>query len=210
MLGANTDGWHVPSIPFVLDLSEPAFAGDRLRCCRSDAGQHQFSFGLARRAQLVDLVRIAVHRYGGVAYDDIHLASPVADGRTVDRASQRSLSVLALPSSIVVFLLSWWCLKQFRAALVVFGVASLSQGAALALVHYSGETMNALLIVLPPLIQVLVTIVMTLVQGGWWAGIAAMIPNVFPVVILFGVLGWFRAALDIGSVNVLEPWCRHR
>ncbi len=111
--------------------------------------------GLARRAELVDLVRVAVHRYAGVAYDDIHLAGPVADGWTVDRASQRSLSVLALPSSIVVFLLSWWCLKQFRAALIVFGVAALSQGAALALVYYGGETMNALLIVLPPLIQVL-------------------------------------------------------
>jgi len=31
------------------------------------------------------------------------------------------------------------------------------------------------------------------------AGIMAMIPNVFPMILLFGLLGWVRLPLDIGS-----------
>ena len=46
----------------------------------------------------------------------------------------------------------------------------------------------------------LITVVMMLVEGGVVAGLVAMIPNVFPMVILFGVLGWAGATLDIGSV----------
>lgn len=46
----------------------------------------------------------------------------------------------------------------------------------------------------------MITLVMMVVEGGVFAGLAAMIPNVFPMVLLFGLLGWTRATLDIGSV----------
>lgn len=45
-----------------------------------------------------------------------------------------------------------------------------------------------------------ITVVMMVVEGGVMAGLMAMIPNLFPMVLLFGILGWTRAALDIGSV----------
>jgi hypothetical protein len=45
-----------------------------------------------------------------------------------------------------------------------------------------------------------ITLVMMVVEGGVFAGLVAMIPNVFPMVLLFGILGWTRLALDIGSV----------
>jgi predicted RND superfamily exporter protein len=45
-----------------------------------------------------------------------------------------------------------------------------------------------------------ITLVMMVVEGGVFAGLVAMIPNVFPMVLLFGLLGWTRVALDIGSV----------
>jgi predicted RND superfamily exporter protein len=45
-----------------------------------------------------------------------------------------------------------------------------------------------------------ITLVMMVVEGGVIAGLVAMIPNVFPMVLLFGILGWTRVALDIGSV----------
>ncbi len=47
---------------------------------------------------------------------------------------------------------------------------------------------------------VVISLVTMLVEGGLVPGLLAMIPNVFPMVILFGILGWARAALDIGSV----------
>lgn len=46
----------------------------------------------------------------------------------------------------------------------------------------------------------LIAVVMMIVEGGVMAGLMAMIPNVFPMVILFGALGWAGATLDIGSV----------
>ena len=111
--------------------------------------------GLKQRKRLVDLIRQAAHEICHVPLGELHLAGPVIDGLSVDNASQATLSKYAGPSAVVVFLLCWLNLRSYRAALVVFGLAMLCQGAALALVHYSGESMSALLIVLPPLIQVL-------------------------------------------------------
>ena len=45
-----------------------------------------------------------------------------------------------------------------------------------------------------------ITLIMMLVERGVLAGLVAMVPNVFPIVLLFGFLGWTRTALDIGSV----------
>ena len=47
---------------------------------------------------------------------------------------------------------------------------------------------------------VVITLVMMVVEGGMVAGLVAMVPNVFPMVLLFGIIGWTRVALDIGSV----------
>lgn len=45
-----------------------------------------------------------------------------------------------------------------------------------------------------------IAIVMIVVERGIGAGLVGMVPNVFPMIVLFGLLGWTRAALDIGSV----------
>ncbi|MCE9632177.1 MAG: MMPL family transporter [Planctomycetia bacterium] len=47
---------------------------------------------------------------------------------------------------------------------------------------------------------VVISLVMMVVERSVVAGLIAMIPNVFPMVLLFGLLGWTRLALDIGSV----------
>ena len=46
----------------------------------------------------------------------------------------------------------------------------------------------------------LITVVMMIVERGIAAGLVAMISNVFPMILLFGLLGWTRRPLDIGSV----------
>jgi predicted RND superfamily exporter protein len=45
-----------------------------------------------------------------------------------------------------------------------------------------------------------VAVVMVLVQRSVSVGLLAMIPNVFPAAVLFGVMGWLRIQVDIGSV----------
>lgn len=46
----------------------------------------------------------------------------------------------------------------------------------------------------------LITVVMMVVERGVGAGLVAMVSNVFPMLVVFGILGWWRARLDIGSV----------
>ncbi|MGN6546971.1 MAG: efflux RND transporter permease subunit [Aureliella sp.] len=111
--------------------------------------------GLKKRAELVPLIRAAATRYGGAEYASQHLAGPIMDGYAVDQASQRTMSRFAPLSSMVVFAVCALCLDSLYATLLVFGVSCVSQAIALAVVYYSGGEMTALLIVLPPLVQVL-------------------------------------------------------
>lgn len=111
--------------------------------------------GLKRRERLVRFIEGTLSRYCKVSTGDWHMAGPVIDGLSVDVASRKALDRFAVPSSLIVLIVCWVCLRNLPAALLVFGMSLLCQGATLALVHYSGETMSALLIVMPPLIQVL-------------------------------------------------------
>lgn len=111
--------------------------------------------GLRQRARLVAELRQAAERHCQVEVDDLHLAGPVMDGLTVDTLSKRALNSFAIPSTCVVFFVCYLCLGSLRGGLLVVGLSLLGQGATLALVHYAGNEMSALLIVMPPLIQVL-------------------------------------------------------
>lgn len=113
------------------------------------------SEGLKHRSRLVQAIRNLTVEVTGVAPNDLHLAGPVIDGLSVDEASQTTVTRYAAPSSLIVFLLCWAGLRSIRAAVLVFGLATFSQAATLALVHYSGHLMTALMIVLPPMVQVL-------------------------------------------------------
>lgn len=42
--------------------------------------------------------------------------------------------------------------------------------------------------------------VMILVLRSVWGGLVAMIPNVFPAVLVFGAMGWFKILVDVGTM----------
>ncbi|MBI1310723.1 MMPL family transporter [bacterium] len=111
--------------------------------------------GLAQREVLVKYLRGALSKYCGVPAGEWHLAGPIIDGLSVDLAGRSALDQFALPSALTVLFVCVLCLWRVVPALVVFGLSVFCQGATLALVHYCGDTMSALLIVMPPLIQVL-------------------------------------------------------
>lgn len=110
---------------------------------------------LKRRADLVRLVRRSISISFNIEDSEIRMAGPVVDGLTVDEASQRSLAMFAAPSALVIFAICWWSLRSLRAAVLVFLNAAFCQASVLAIIDYSGESLSALLIILPPLIQVL-------------------------------------------------------
>lgn len=118
------------------------------------------SAGLKRRGELVPYIRAAVTKFADVPASDVHLAGPVIDGLSVDEASQRTMDTYAAPSAIVTLIVACLCLRSIRSALLVFGLSVFCQLITLACVDYAGEPMNALLIVLPPLVQVI------MVAGG--------------------------------------------
>ncbi|MCA9117976.1 MAG: hypothetical protein KDA79_23050, partial [Planctomycetaceae bacterium] len=110
---------------------------------------------LKQRAELVDRIQACIQQVCRVPLRQQHLAGPVIDGLSVDQAGQASLDRLAVPSAVLVTALACLCLGSLRAGLTVAGLSFFCQAATLSLVHYSGQSMSALLIVLPPLVQVL-------------------------------------------------------
>ncbi len=113
------------------------------------------SSGLLHRGELVPLIRAAAHRYCGADHEALHLAGPVMDGYSVDQASRLAMERYAPLSALITLCMCIICLDSLPAALLVFAVASLCQAVSLATIHYCGDTMTALMIIMPPLIQVL-------------------------------------------------------
>ncbi len=151
-----------PQGPSAQPLMSPDQAIDRLR--PSLVGQDRRTTaivvtltaeGLSQRARLVAALRDLVHEVAGVSPDQLRMAGPVIDGMSVDNASQATVARFAVPSAAIIFILCWLFLRSLVAAMIVFGLSLFCQAACLSLVHYSGESMSALMIVLPPMMQVL-------------------------------------------------------
>jgi len=110
--------------------------------------------GRRDRQRVVEILKRGLTNNCHVPADELHFAGPVIDGLTVDQASNDSLDHFAIPSAVAVFLVCWWWLRWLPGALVVVGVSVYCEAATMALIHWCGGEMSALLIVLPPLVQV--------------------------------------------------------
>ena len=209
--GTNTDATDISladSVPngSSLTLSEPVaiqrlqgtFLGrdGRLTCVICTFN----SEGLASRAVIVKKMKELIQELFGLQEEDLRLAGPVIDGLTVDEASHRSLTQFALPSSIVIFLICLFSLKSLVAATIVFLTASLCQALLLAVIFYSGERLSALLIILPPLVQVLA------VSGGihlmnyYFNALKSMQPR--EAAIECFRQGWLPSILSLGTTAI--------
>jgi uncharacterized protein len=110
--------------------------------------------GLRDRREVVALIRRGLAESCHAPPAQQHFAGPVIDGLSVDEASNDSLNRFAVPSALVVFLVCWSWLRWLPGALLVTGVSLYCEAATLALIYWCGGEMTALLIVLPPLMQV--------------------------------------------------------
>lgn len=107
-----------------------------------------------RRETITHLLEI-VEQELGFTRSEIRLAGPPVDGLAIDDESLESMHRYSAPAIVLSFVLCCLFLRSIWLTLPIMLVGGLGQAATLAVVYYSGITMNAVLIVLPPLVFVL-------------------------------------------------------
>lgn len=90
----------------------------------------------------------------GIGRNELHLGGPPIDNVAIDTEGERSMMTLAGICGILGLVMSWWTLRSWRFTIIVSTTALFSAGLSLALVWFSGTTMNAILITMPALVFV--------------------------------------------------------
>ncbi|TWU50976.1 MMPL family protein [Rubripirellula tenax] len=108
-----------------------------------------------RHREVIPELRRGIAAAAGVSTHEVAMVGGPVDGTEVDAAAIETINQFSLPSSLVAVLLCWIFLRSVPMTGAVVGTATVGQGLALAVVYYAGLTMNAVLIVLPPLVFVL-------------------------------------------------------
>lgn len=111
--------------------------------------------GARERRKVMEIILDTADKEVKLPRSEYRLAGPPLDGITIDDLSISSLTEFSIPSGLFAVLLCWICLRSLWLTIPVFIVAVYGQGLALCGLYYLGADMNAILIVLPPLVFVL-------------------------------------------------------
>jgi predicted RND superfamily exporter protein len=119
---------------------------------RKAIGRPQKRFGLIRQphSPLFDALEKA-----GIHEDEVRLGGPPIDNNAIDEEGERSLVRLAGLAFLLGLTLSYYSLRSIRMTIVVFICGILSAALSLAIVYWSGFSMDAILMSMPALIYVL-------------------------------------------------------
>ena len=156
--------------------------------------------GLADRRSAMQWITDTVRRIATVDDAAVHMAGPVVDCVTVDEASNGSFDTFAAPAGLVVLLLTWWSLRSFGYACLVFLLSLWCVGLSFTTLHFWGDRMNPVLIVMPVLVLVLGVsagihlvnyLVESLAEGGS-RGVATRAVR----------LGWLPCLLSAGTTAI--------
>jgi predicted RND superfamily exporter protein len=107
------------------------------------------------RREAIDIILDTAQETCGLERTAFRIAGPPVDGVAIDRAGIDTMLRYAVPSALLSLLLCWRCLREWHYALAVFAVAAVGEGLCLTLVYWSGQPMNAILILMPPFVFVL-------------------------------------------------------
>ncbi|MFO0898518.1 MAG: MMPL family transporter [Pirellulales bacterium] len=105
----------------------------------------------------VEAVYFVAAEQCAVSQADLRLGGPPVDNVAIDKAGEQSLLRLAVLSAVVGIVVSWWSLRSGRLLTMVFATAIYSVLASLAVVYYSGQEVNAILLTMPSLVYVATT-----------------------------------------------------
>ena len=111
--------------------------------------------GSVNRRVAIAGIRKSLALQFAIGQEVIAMAGGPYDGTVIDEASIRSVRTFSPPSAIVAALLCFFCLRSFVLTATITAIAVIGEGLVLTAVYFSGTPMNAVLIVLPPLVFVL-------------------------------------------------------
>lgn len=84
----------------------------------------------------------------------LHLGGPPVDNVAISVEGEANLIRLIVPAAIVGVALAFWCLRSVRLTTMVFGAALYAASLSLAIVYYTGGTMNAIMMSMPSVVYV--------------------------------------------------------
>jgi predicted RND superfamily exporter protein len=91
----------------------------------------------------------------GIDPDTAHLGGPPVENVAIDEEGDKTLSRLALISGGLGICLAWWSLRSVKLTLMVFACAVLSAAAGLAMIFWTGQTTDAIMMSMPSMLYVL-------------------------------------------------------
>jgi len=107
------------------------------------------------RTKVVQLLNKVTRESIGLEPSELHLGGPTVDGATIDQESKRSLQTYIGLTALVVLALTWFRLRNLLLTGVILGVAGYCGLIALALLYWTGGSMNLTMIMLPTLAFIL-------------------------------------------------------
>lgn len=85
----------------------------------------------------------------------LHLGGPTADGAAVEAESNRTLGTFLWMSVLMVFLLTWFRMRDLPLTILVIFFSSLCASVSLAIMYWTGGKMNLTMVMLPTLTFIL-------------------------------------------------------
>ena len=90
----------------------------------------------------------------GLPPERVKMGGPPVDNVAISVEGEKTLIRLFIPAGIVGLALAFWCLRSVRLTIMVFSCALYAGAVSLAIVHYSGAAMNAILLTMPAVVYV--------------------------------------------------------
>jgi uncharacterized protein len=91
----------------------------------------------------------------GIEDPQLHMGGPPVDNISIDEEGERTLVRLAGFSGLLGIVLAWWSLRSLLLTGIVFFCAVVNAATALAIIHYTGQTVDAIVLTMPSLVYVL-------------------------------------------------------
>jgi predicted RND superfamily exporter protein len=111
--------------------------------------------GTRQRIDLIPRLKSIIGETVGLPASQIRAIGIPVEGAVIDQAALQTIERFAVPSAIIAVALCWVCLRSLWMTLAIAAVAMIGEGIVLAAVWFTGQPMNAILVVLPSLVFVL-------------------------------------------------------